>query len=83
MNKVHNDSLKQAQVLAFIKRKQPVDQAIIINHFYDKFGYKNMISSRVAIGRILKNIEMQGLAKKKSAMNESKGSIEKNIWSAT
>lgn len=71
------------QVLAFIRKKEPVEQAVIIKHFFEEFDYKNLSSCRVAVGRILKNIESQGLASKKSQMNESSGSIDKNVWRTT
>jgi hypothetical protein len=73
---------KQEKVLAYIQRKQPVEQAKIIKHFFDEFGYQNLASSRVSVGRLLKNLETNNLIKKQSVMNESSGSINKNIWSA-
>jgi hypothetical protein len=77
-----NDSTKQLEVLAYIRKHQPVPQPKITKHFYKEFDYLNMNSARVAVGMILKKLEGQGLASKTTAMNEVQGSIDKNIWSA-
>lgn len=82
MSRPRVDSKKQMQVISYIKKKGSVDQSKIVHYFFGEFGYKTLPSARVAVGRMLKNIENQGLATKKTAMNESSGSIEKNIWSA-
>jgi len=75
------DSEKQLRVLAYIKKHQPVPQPAITKHFYDEFNYLNLNSARVATGLILKKLEAQGRITKRTAMNESQGSIDKNIWS--
>lgn len=82
MTRPRTDSKKQEKVLAYIQRKQPVEQAKIVKHFFADFGYQNLASSRVSVGRLLKNLESQNLIVKKTAMNESSGSIDKNVWSA-